>query len=101
MDRHKEEKALDAKIMKFNWMCEKTSLQNELTRTAGTIEAWNYILMKIDHSQIRLRPDVVIKEHYPLIIGRHIQFIDYMIQPLKVSKTASKVIPGIHLYNFN
>ena len=84
-------------------MYDKTlKLQNELTRTAMTIEAWNYILMKIYHSQIRFRPDVFIKEHYPLIIGRHIQFFDYMIPPLKervkVSYSASKVIPGIHLY---
>ena len=59
------------------------SLQNELTRTAGTIEAWDYILKKIDHSQKRLQPDVFIKERYPLIIGRQRQFFDDMIQPLK------------------
>ena len=77
------------------------SLQNELTRTAGTIEAWDYILKKIDHSQKRLQPDVCIKERYPLIIGRQRQFFDDMIQPLKkrvkVSSSASKVIPGIHI----
>ena len=73
---------------------------NELTRTAGTIEAWNYILKKFDHSQKRLRPDVFLKEHYPLIIARQRQFFDDMTQPIKKRVKVSCSASYVMCYNY-
>ena len=44
--------------------------------TAGTIEAWNYILKRIDHKEKHMRPDVCIQKHYPVIVGRRRQYCD-------------------------
>ena len=45
-------------------------------RTSGTVEAWNFILKQQDHPQHRLRPDVFIKSHWELLLGRQLSFID-------------------------
>lgn len=45
-------------------------------RTAGTVEAWNLILKRNDHVKHRKRPDIFIKEHHPLLLGRQVAYID-------------------------
>ena len=47
-----------------------------MCKTAGTIEAWNYILKRIDHTEKHMRPDVFIRNHYPGILERQRQFYD-------------------------
>lgn len=32
----------------------------------------------MDHPKHRLRPDVFIKEHYPVLLGRQLSFIDQL-----------------------
>ena len=51
-------------------------LSRDMCKTAGTIEAWNYILKRIDHTEMHMRPDVFIRNHYPVILGRQRQFYD-------------------------
>lgn len=55
-------------------------LQKEVKneRTNGAIEAWNFILKQVDHKIHRLRPDVFIKEHWEVILGRQLHFIDQL-----------------------
>ena len=48
--------------------------------TAGTIEAWNYILKRIDHKEKHMRPDVCIQKHYPVIVERRRQYCDDLNQ---------------------
>ena len=45
-------------------------------RTSGAIEAWNLILKQMDHKKHRLRPDVFIKQHYDILYGRQLKYID-------------------------
>ena len=45
-------------------------------RTSGTIESWNLILKQVDHTKHRMRPDLFVKEHFPVLVGRQISFID-------------------------
>ena len=49
-------------------------------RTTGTIEAWNLILKRNDHPQHRLRPDVFLKDHYGVLKGRQLAFVDGLHQ---------------------
>ena len=63
-----------------HFLCKQNT---ELSRTAGTIEAWNLILKKIDHPQKHLRPDVFLRQHYPIIIARQRQFFDDMQDKLR------------------
>lgn len=52
-------------------------------RTTGATEAWNRILKQTDHRKHRLRPDVFIKEHYPILLGRQLSFVDDFKKPQK------------------
>lgn len=60
-------------------------------RTSGTIEAWNYILKEVDHRTHRKRPDAFIQEHYPILVGRQLQYIDTL-----TSKKQKSVIKASH-----
>lgn len=46
-------------------------------RTAGTVEAWNFMLKRTDHiKQLRMRPDLFIKNHLSVLLGRQFSYID-------------------------
>ena len=45
-------------------------------RTSGAIEGWNFILKQNDHQQQRLRPDIFLVRHFPLVLGRQLTFVD-------------------------
>ena len=47
-------------------------------RTSGAIEGWNLILKHSDHKQHRLRPDVFLAKHFPLVLGRQLTFVDLL-----------------------
>lgn len=47
-------------------------------RTAGTIEAWNLIQKRNDHIMHKMRPDLFIKEHFKVLIGRQLTYIDHL-----------------------
>ena len=67
--------------------------------TAGTIEAWNYILKRIDHKEKHMRPDVFIQKHYPVIVGRQRQYYDDLKSKnrkrVKVGKTFSSIAASL------
>lgn len=54
-----------------------------MCKTAGTVEAWNFILKRVDNCDRHMRPDVFIHQHYEAIIGRQRQFYDDLQKPLK------------------
>lgn len=54
----------------------QTLSNNANERTTGTIEAWNLILKRNDHPQHRLRPDIFLKDHYDVLKGRQLAFVD-------------------------
>ena len=64
-------------------------------RTAGTIEAWNLMLKRNDHLKHRKRPDIFIKEHFPIQLGRQLAFIDNM------NLKESKKLKVIHYFQFS
>ena len=64
-------------------------VDNTYHRTSGTIEAWNYILKHTDHPKHRLRPDVFVKQHFPILLGRQMSFVDSLKS--KDKKRALKV----------
>ena len=67
--------------------------------TAETIEAWNYILKRIDHKEKHMRPDVCIQKHYPVIVGRRHQYCDDLKSKnrkrVKVGKTFSSIAASL------
>jgi hypothetical protein len=55
-------------------------------RTAGAIESWNRILKCNDHDKHRRRPDLFIKDHHPIMLGRQLSYVDDMTSSKKRSK---------------
>ena len=53
--------------------------KDDYATTAGTVESWNNILKNIDHSQLRLRPDVFVRRQKQNIIGRQRLFYEQFV----------------------
>ena len=47
-------------------------------RTVGTVEAWNYIMKKVEHTVHRVRPDVFLRKQYDVIRGRQLGYFDQL-----------------------
>ena len=56
----------------------KGNEQKEDDRINGTIEAWHLILKRTDHKEHRKRPDVFLKEHHTILLGRQLSYCDNM-----------------------
>ena len=41
-----------------------------MCKTAGTVEAWNFILKRVDNCDRHMRPDVFIHQHYEAITAK-------------------------------
>ena len=55
--------------------------QNTRCKTSGTVEAWNYILKQVDHCEKHIRPDVFLRQHFPIMIARQRKFFDDLQEP--------------------
>ena len=48
-------------------------------RTVGTVEAWNHIVKKVEHTVHRVRPDVFLRKQYDVIRGRQLGYFDQLL----------------------
>ena len=60
-------------------------------RTTGTIEAWNLILKRHDHPQHHLRQDVFINNHFSILKGRQMAFIDKLAEKSKPKNETARL----------
>ena len=68
LQRHKHEISNGEQVL-YNYHLSMLFLMSSLClsfmcKTARTIEAWNYILKRINHTEMQMRPDVFIRNHY-------------------------------------
>ena len=74
--------------------------KHHLTKTSGTIEAWNFILKKIDHPQKHIRPDVFIQQHCDIIVARQRQFFDDLQEPFRKKIKVLHIHLHVHSFDF-